>query len=133
MGYRSDVKVEIKIDGMTPQDILIDIEEKIKVAPQKIFNVIYSNSQQDSLILVADNVKWYNKGIKAFENYLTNLINEIDDEEKEGFVYFIRLGENQEDFEELESIDASWQTCLQYVRMVEITQEESLDLIYSED
>lgn len=133
MGYYSEVKVEICIDGMTPQELLEMIKNDLKersVELSSLFNkALYVH---DAIILKADGIKWYitYTEVEAFETYLRELGNSLEeDEDISGYIRFMRLGEDCDDTEDWGYGDY-WDSNIEIVRYIDygpVAEEIELD------
>lgn len=103
MGYRSDVYCEIKLKGKTAAEVKQEVENFMgRYKLYDIFDEVYKTSDE-SLCVIAHSVKWYSDfdDVEAFTYYIDHIRNILDeDEDKETFIYFCRIGEDIDDTEE---------------------------------
>ena len=114
MGYYSEVTVEFYIEGLAPKDIYAKIKYDLKndfgVLLYDLFDRVAFT--HNAVILTAESVKWYEtyKEVASFHKYISELgdhmdydndeVDEDDFNHIEGYIHFIRIGENYDDIED---------------------------------
>lgn len=137
MGYRSDVFCEIKIEGKDPKDLY---QEVLAITQcEDLFDYVTVNKENNSLMLIANYVKWYvdiYPEVTNFHNWLKNLgcdIEANEEQNKTDWIYFVRLGEDYSDIEECFYGENSYESGFKLNRYVDIeTAEEDQEVLYEE-
>lgn len=146
MGYRSDVYCQIELPNKTSEEVIEEMKERYRKEDliehfTDLFNNIYIKKESNhcNIIFTSYGVKWY-EGFYSEVDLFMKIIGEIGDQieenaekhkdwqekYKEGYVYYIRIGENMDDTDE--QIWGYADQDLEFVRSVVFKEEMFEDI-----